>query len=67
MGIARVGNSPKEYFLIPDPVNSPFTDPQNFRDNQGRIKRKEVRFRLFGANKEAHIIKELTAADGDIT
>jgi len=67
IGVARVGNSPDEYFLLPDLINEPITDPGNFRDSQGRIKRQAARFRLFGADEQGNIIRELTAEDGDIT
>ena len=39
IGVARVGNSPDEYFVLPDLINEPITDPGNFRDAEGRIKR----------------------------
>ena len=67
IGIARVGNSPEEYFLLPDLINVPITDPGNFRDSQGRIKRQAAKFRLYGADENGQIIKELTAEDGEIT
>lgn len=67
IGVARVGNSPDEYFLLPDLINEPITDPGNFRDSQGRIKRQAARFRLYGADEQGNIIRELTAEDGDIT
>lgn len=66
IGIARVGNSPEEYFLVPDLINVPITDPGNFRDKEGRIKRQAAKFRLYGADDEGNIIKELTSEDGDI-
>jgi len=67
IGVARVGNSPKEYFLLPEIINKPITDPGNFRDKEGRIKRQAARFRLYGADENGNIIRELTAEDGDIT
>lgn len=67
IGVARVGNSPEEYFLVPEQINEPITDPGNFRDSQGRIKRQAARFRLFGADENGKIIRELTSDDGEIT
>ena len=29
IGVARVGNSPDEYFLLPDLIDEPITDPGN--------------------------------------
>lgn len=66
VGVARVGNSPDEYFLVPDQINEPITDPGNFRDSQGRIKRQAARFRLYGADENGRIIRELTSEDGNI-
>jgi hypothetical protein len=67
IGIARVGDSPNEYFLAPEIMGAPITDKNDFRDKSGRIKRQAQRFRLFGADAKGKIIKELTAKDGDIT
>ena len=39
ISVAWVGNSPDECFLLPDLINEPITDPGNFRDAEGRIKR----------------------------
>lgn len=39
ISVARVGNSPDEYFLLPDLNNEPITNPGNFRDAEGCIKR----------------------------
>lgn len=66
IGIARVGNSPSEYYFGPEVVGKVKTDPTDFRDPEGRIKREAVRFRLYGADAKGNIIKELTAADGEI-
>lgn len=66
IGFARVGDSPDEYFLAPEIAGKTKTDKTDFRDAQGRIKRQAVRFRLYGADAKGNVIKELTAADGDI-
>jgi L-Lysine epsilon oxidase N-terminal/L-lysine epsilon oxidase C-terminal domain len=67
IGIARVGNSPDQYFLAPEMAGGTLNDPDHFRDAQGCIKRQAPRFRLYGADARGNIIKELTADDGDIT
>lgn len=67
IGVARVGNSPEEYFVLPDQANMPIKDKDDFRDKHGNIKRQAARFRLFGADAKGNIIRELTPADGDIT
>ena len=67
IGVARVGDSPSEYYFGPEIIGKIKTDPNNFRDPQGRIKREAARFRLYGADANGNIIKELTSDDGDIT
>ena len=65
IGIARVGNSPDEYFFGPEIAGAHPEDSGNFRDNQGRIKRQAAKFRLFGLDKNGEVIQELTAEDAD--
>jgi hypothetical protein len=67
IGIARVGNSPDGYFLGPQTPSRHPSDPDDFRDEQGRIKRQAVQFRLYGYNANGDVVRELTAADGTIT
>lgn len=67
IGIARVGNSPEEFFFGPEVPGPHPVDPSNFRDEQGRIKRQAQRFRLYGLNAGGEIVREITANDGEIT
>lgn len=67
IGIARVGNSPTDYFFGPEVPGPHPKDPGNFRDAQGRIKRQAARFRVYGLNANGEIVKEITADDGEIT
>ena len=50
IGIARLGNSPNEFFIGPEaPGLTPF--PTNgFKDASGCIKRQVARFRVYGLN-----------------
>jgi hypothetical protein len=64
IGIARVGNSRAPgaagYFIgpeVPDPEPQP---DRAYRDNSGALKRQAARFRIYGANAEGRIIRELT-------
>jgi L-Lysine epsilon oxidase N-terminal/L-lysine epsilon oxidase C-terminal domain len=67
IGIARIGNSPNEYFIGPEiPGILPHIQ-HDYRDLQGRILRQAARFRLFGLDADGKVIKELSADDGDIT
>jgi L-Lysine epsilon oxidase N-terminal len=79
IGIARVGDSPDEYFVgpeapgVPPSLNRPdFPHDPNagYKDDQGRIKRQGARFRIYehtfddaGALIQA---REITAADAQI-
>ena len=67
VGVARVGDSPSEYFIGPEvPGYAPNPDG-GFRDEAGRIKRQAARFRIYGLNADGQVVKELTAADAEIT
>lgn len=66
IGIARVGNSPDEYYLGPE-VTAPAVQPPGFyRDADGAIKRQAARFRLYGLNAAGDVVAELDAANADI-
>src|SRR3954469_11090376 len=66
IGLARVGNSPQEWFLGPE-VPGPHPIPEGgFKDGAGRIKRQAARFRLFGLDGDGRVVAEITAADADI-
>lgn len=66
LGIARVGNSPTEFYVGPlAPGEVP--DPDGgFKDKLGRIKRQAAEFRVFGYNKDGVAVKEITADDAEI-
>lgn len=67
VGIARVGNSPGEYFLGPE-IPGPHPEPSGgFKDPSGRIKRQAARFRIYGLDANGNVVRELTAQDADIT
>lgn len=66
IGVARVGNSPDEFFLAPDVPDPEPSPPGSHRDAQGRLKRQGVCFRVYGLNAQKQIVKELTAAEGAI-
>jgi hypothetical protein len=66
IGIARVGNSPDDFFIGPE-VPYP-TDPPNggYKDASGRLKRQAARFRVYGYDDDGNVVRELTADDADI-
>lgn len=64
IGIARVGNSPDEWFLGPE-VPDPAPRPAGFyRDATGALKRQAARFRVYGLNAQGVAVRELTADSG---
>lgn len=66
IGIARVGNSPDEFFVGPEAPGNPPLPDGGFKDAQGRIKRQAARFRIYGYDADGHVVRELTADDADI-
>ncbi len=67
IGIARVGNSPTEYFIGPEtPTMPPVTSDGLFKDPQGRIRRQVAKFRIYGLDADGNVVKEVTADDAAI-
>jgi catalase len=67
IGVMRVGNSEKEYFigpLVSEPV--PMTDEYAYRDKTGALKRQAAQFRIYGFNAAGKAVKELTADNANI-
>ncbi|MEP7306438.1 MAG: LodA/GoxA family CTQ-dependent oxidase [Acidobacteriota bacterium] len=67
IGIARVGNSPSEFWIGPERVGETSAPKGGFKDAQGRIKRQAARFRIFGYDNEGHLVQEITQKDASIT
>jgi FtsP/CotA-like multicopper oxidase with cupredoxin domain len=67
MGIARVGNSPTDYFVGPEKPGVHTVPAGGYRDAQGRIKRQAARFRLFGYDAKGELVGEVTGKDAEIT
>lgn len=65
VGVARVGDSPDEYFLGPEQPGAE-ESPASYKDQAGRVKRQAVRFRVFGYDESDTVIGELTADDAEI-
>ena len=63
IGIARVGNSPDEYFIGPEvPGEMPDANTA-FKDDEGRVKRQAAKFRIYGFNSDGEVVKEVVADD----
>ena len=67
VGIARVGNSADSFFFGPELPGSLPVAPGGFKDATGAIARQAARFRIFGYDAAGAVVREITAADADIT
>jgi hypothetical protein len=66
IGVARVGNSPDEYFIGPE-VADPLPAAAGFyRDPTGALKRQAARFRVYGYNAAGEVVRELGPGWADI-
>ncbi|GAA0943722.1 LodA/GoxA family CTQ-dependent oxidase [Virgisporangium aurantiacum] len=66
IGIARVGNSPDDFFVGPERIGQPPEPPGGFKDDQCRVKRQAARFRVFAHNDDG-TVDEITDAEAEIT
>ena len=66
IGIARIGNSPDEYFIGPEAPGTPLRPGGGFKDGQGRVKRQAARFRVYGLDAKGRIVAELNAANAQL-
>ncbi|MFV3073764.1 LodA/GoxA family CTQ-dependent oxidase [Niveispirillum fermenti] len=64
IGVARVGNSPQEWFYGPEVPDPPPQPAGFYRDKTGALKRQAARFRVYGLNAAGLPVKELTGAKG---
>lgn len=67
IGIARVGNSAKDYRYGPEVVDAPPAPVGAWRDDTGALLRQAARFRIYGYNAAGEVVAELTADTADIT
>ncbi len=66
IGIARVGNSPEEFYIGPE-VTAPTTRPSGFyKDGTGALKREAALFRVYGYDAAGNVVADLTAAHAEI-
>lgn len=66
LGIARIGNSPDEFFIGPLAPGEVPNPEGGFKDSSGRIKRQAAEFRVYGYNNAGVAVKEVTADDAEI-
>jgi hypothetical protein len=66
IGVARLGNSPTEYFIGPEVVEPRPEAPGFYKDSAGALKRQAARFRIFGYNAAGEVVGELTPNNADL-
>ena len=66
IGIARIGNSPDEFFIGPEHIGEHPHPAGGFKDAQCRVKRQAARFRIF-AHHDDGTFEEITTANAEIT
>jgi hypothetical protein len=62
IGVCRVGNSRRDFFIGPEVPHPPIPEPGFYRDAEGALKRQAARFRVYGVNAKGEIVRELTGA-----
>ncbi len=69
VGIARVGNAPAgEYYLAPEvPGRAADPGPAGYKNKKGEVRREAARFRVYGYDAEGQVVREITAAEAEIT
>lgn len=67
LGIARLGDSPEEFFIGPEAPNWRPVPNGGYKDSAYRVKRQAARFRIYQYDQNGVAIRELTAADCTIT
>lgn len=68
IGIARMGNSPTDFFIGPEVPGRIDPPPDgHYKDPYCRLKRQAARFRIFGYDANDNLVREITSADAQIT
>lgn len=66
IGIARVGNSPTDFFIGPEVPGVIDKPDGGYKDDQCRIKRQAARFRMFGYDENGDLVKEINLQDESV-
>ncbi|MDB5693984.1 MAG: valyl-tRNA synthetase [Alphaproteobacteria bacterium] len=67
IGVARIGNSPEDYFIGPETMIAQPRDPGFYRDAAGALKRQGARFRVYGYDAAGEVVRELTGDEVEWT
>jgi hypothetical protein len=66
IGVARVGDSPDQFFLAPETEDEPPLPTGSYKDATGALKRQAARFRIYGYNAAGEPVAELTADNAEV-
>lgn len=66
IGIARVGNSPAEFYVGPEVTFPTPKSPGFYKDGAGALKREAALFRVYGYDAAGQVVAELTSANADL-
>jgi len=66
VGIARLGNSPTEFYIGPEAPDNIPNHGQPYKDALGRVKRQAARFRVYAYGADGQVIDEITGETGTI-
>ncbi len=66
IGIARLGDSPNDFFIGPELPGADLSPPGGFKDGNCRMKRQAARFRVFGYDGNT-LVGEITSSMATIT
>lgn len=65
IGIARIGNSPEHFLASETPGVEPIPSG-GYKDDQGRIKKQAVKFKVYAFDKDGNVLGEITNQDSKI-
>ena len=66
IGIARVGNSPEEFYIGPEVAEPAPKPPGFYKDGTGALKREAALFRVYGYDAGGNVVAELDSANADV-
>ena len=69
VGVARVGNAPAaEYYLAPEvPGRAADPAPGGYKNDKGEVRKEAARFRVYGYDAAGNVVREITAAEAEIS
>lgn len=66
IGVARVGNSPEEFYIGPEVAHPTPRPPGFYKDGTGALKREAALFRVYGYDAAGNVVAELNSTNAEI-